>query len=362
MFPPFSKAVPIAAPLTLAITGSALAFGFYDALDGGTPLPSIGAFSASTGGVRSTYAADALSIFLNPAGLARRDRPSLTASGGVLAWKEAFRYGTQRASRSGTIQGSNCFAVAYPAGEWLVVGAGAAAVARAEYDGSRYLEQPGLEGEPESIEMISTGGSQWEALGSVAASPTGWLDVGVSSGLRFGTLETEYSSTDEEGAIDSTSLITIEISELALRAGAQARADLFLLGVCYCPGGDHYRSSLACGMEVVAPQLANTIVGIEGEVYSPLADNDFTGRLHINHPIGTKTALRVGLSFSEYPEVSGRGMGFSLGGSRVFGPARADLAVQWATRSADGDFVPGEIADRIDDSTAEFLLGVTLVL
>ncbi len=359
---PAFKASVAAASLILLLPGYPFAFGFYDALDGGTPLPSIGAISASAGGVRSTYAADALAMFLNPAGLAMRDRPSLTASGGVLVWKEAFHYGTQRANRSGTIQGSNCFAAAFPVAGWIVVGAGAAAVARAEYEGSRYLEQPGLEGEPESIEMISTTGSQWEALGGAAVSPTGWLDLGVSSGLRFGSLETEYSSTDEEGLVDSTSFLDAEISEFALRAGAQARTDLILVGVCYCPGGDFYQASLACGIEVLAPQLAGTIVGIEGEVSSPLADNDFTGRLHLNHPIGAKTALRVGISFSEYPEVSGRGMGFSLGGSRVFGPARADVAVQWATRSADGDFVPGEIADRIDGSTAEFLLGMTLAL
>lgn len=361
MFSSLSKASILAA-LTLLLAGDAIAFGFYDALDGGTPLLSIGAISASAGGVRSTYTADALSMFLNPAGLAMRDRPSLSASGGILAWKETFRYDSKRANRSGTIQGSNCFAVSYPASEWLVFGAGASAVARAEYDGSRFLEQPGLEGEPESIEMIRTEGSQWEALACVAVSPTEWLDAGISSGLRFGTFETDYSRTDEEGAIDSTSLITTEVSEMALRAGVQARAEMFLLGVCYCPGGEFYRPSLACGMEVLAPQLANTIVGMEGEVFSPLAGNDFTGRLHINHPIGTKTALRVGISFSEYPEVAGRGMGFSLGGSRVFGPARADVAVQWATRSTNGNFVPGEIANRIDDSTTEFLLGLTLVL
>src|SRR5512137_71301 len=85
-------ALPVALSAILFLASGASAFGFYDALAGGTPLTAMGAYSAATCGQRSTYDGDALAVLLNPSGLASLDGPTATVSGGLMTWREVLSY------------------------------------------------------------------------------------------------------------------------------------------------------------------------------------------------------------------------------------------------------------------------------
>jgi hypothetical protein len=356
---PLSPGLLSLTAVLLLLSSSAFSFSFYDALAGGTPLTAVGALSASSCGQRSTYAWDALALFQNPAGLALLGGPTATVSGGVMTWKEILSYSYLRRLRSSTIPGSRCLAGAVPVGDLFVASAGLAAVTDADYSGEHLLGDPSV-ASADLLEILRAEGAQYEALAGLGVDVGSGLSVGASAGMRFGDVKLDYTLFDlEMGQVDSSSVTTLETSELAVRGGAMITGEIGTLGVSYCGAGVRYPASIAAGAEVVAPHIGGVRAGFELQVGSPLGRNDIDGRFNLRYPIADGTQMIAGVSFGDYTASLGQGMGFSVGGSRTQGPVRLDLGVHWWSRNREGSAFKGEAADGIEDSTTEFAVGLT---
>lgn len=344
----------------LAISSTAGAFSFYDSMAGGTPLSAIGALSDAICGQRSTYHWDALAIFTNPAGLAALHGPTATASAGALSWKEVTSYGSERQLRSSTIPGTRSLAGSIPVDGRLTAGAGVAVVSDAYYVGTHSLQDASVPGGSPLLEILHANGGQYEALAGLGYDAGHGLSVGASGGMRFGEVDLDYALYDPfTGQNDSTSLTTLETSEAAVRCGSMLSGEIGSLGVSYCTAGRRFPASIAVGAEAVAPHIGGTVAGFELQVSSPFGRNDIDGRFACRYPVSARTVLMAGLSFGDYTSSLGKGMGFSVGGTRSVGPVRLDLGAHWWTRNREGSAFEGEAADEIDDSTFEFALGVT---
>jgi hypothetical protein len=345
----------------LVLSGHAWSFGYFDAISGGSPASAIGAWSAAQGGTRAAYRMDALALFLNPAGLSAQPGFSATVTGGMLWWKEYFDYGILRINAASTLQSNQSIAACIPVGGGFNAGLGVAPVADADYSGRHFIDVPSQTGDGAELERLVSSGTQWEALAGASYSPTGWFSLGFSSGLRTGTLEYQYDHITEEGLLDSSASWQVDISEPVLRGGVQAWGHLVAAGFVYTSAGEKLPAVSSAGVEIRVPQLANVVVGVEGEIRSPLSRNDFMGKLYFRQPLDYRTTLMAGVSFSEFPPERGRGMGFSLGASRRVLMFRVDGGAIWRTRTLEGSYIEGEISDEIDDSSVEFVLGATLL-
>lgn len=358
------RAFPVftAVLILLILPSASSANGYKQAMDGGAVLSGIGVVSASQGGSVSTSASDALALFMNPAGLSLVDGTSVAGSIGSLYWKEVRRYSVQRDYKSDQVLGMRNIALSSRLSPSVSIGAGLAAVADASYEGGRLVYNETTE-EIEAVETLVASGAQWEALAGASYALAGWVSLGVSAGYRFGLVEIDYERWNNWLAVvDSSAAVEYDIAEPAVHVGAISRSRLATLGVSYSAGGEHLQPVVAFGAEILAPHLQNVTVGLEGQIASPLGRNDYSGRIHINYPIDAKTVLISSVSFLELPGENGEGMGFSLGGTRRMGPVRLDAAMHWHTRKLYGDYMPFEDADRVDDSTTEFLFGLSYTI
>jgi hypothetical protein len=354
-----------AAPIVIAsmlasLPCAASASGYLDAYHGGTVFDGMGSVSTNLCGASATLTGDASCIFLNPAGLSGLDGGTVNLTWGYLNWKERRRYGLSSVFFSDELMTPRMIAGAASLAPGLVAGLGAAPVANADYFGMRYvLADP--TGEIEYSETLEASGTQWEALAGASAEILEGLDLGVSAGYRFGTVEVEYSRFDywtEE--IDSTAAWSLETAEPALHVGALSRSALTTIGLSYSPGGS-IAPVLSGGIRILAPHLQNIVVGIEGDLLSPLARNDYSGRIYIDYPFNVLTHIRTGVSFKGFPSETGSGMGISMGATRLFGRMRVDAGMLWRNRVLDGGYIEGEDSDRVEESSMELVLGLTLV-
>lgn len=350
----------VLAATTFLLPARAYSYGYLDSFDGGTPQSGAGAYSAALGGAVSTHDQDAFSLFLNPAGMSYLDGWTASAGAGALSWKETHRYGIDRKLRSESALGMRCVAGTMPLGGVLTVGAGLAAVADADYAGTRYCIDD-LTGESYAQEILYASGVQWDAVAGVSCGPFDGYSAGFSAGLRTGTISLDYVRYDYfSGLVDSVLYLDTEVSELAFRAGLMKETDIATLGVSYSAGGECLDPVLTGGFRFRAPHLQNTRVGFEADLSSPLARNDYAGRLMIEFPITQKTTILSGVSFSDYPSECGSGMGFSLGADQRLGVFDVSAAVHWRTSQIYGRYIQNEDSDRIDESTTELIMGVSV--
>lgn len=350
----------VLAAILILPSSRAMGFGYLDAYRGGTPLSGTGTYSAGLGGSVSTYDHDAFALFLNPAGLSTLDDWSISATGGGLNWLEVREYGISRMLRSDRAKSMRCLAGSIPIGTELTLGAGLASVADAAYSGARMCIDP-YTGEVRSQEVLYASGVQWDAVAGISCDLPWGVSAGVSAGWRTGTISLEYYRFDNFfGQIDSVMNRDIDVSEPAFRAGLMKVSGISTLGMSYSAGGDCLAPVVSGGFRFIAPHLQNTRVGFEADLSSPLARNDYAGRLMIEFPMTSTTTLLSGVSFADYPNVCGSGMGFSLGGSQRIGMVDVQAALHWRNRRLDGLYIPNEDADRIEDTLTEFVMGVSL--
>lgn len=344
----------------LLLPSRATGFGYLDAYRGGTPLSGAGAYSAGLGGAASTHDHDAFALFLNPAGLSSLEDRSISVSGGGLNWLEVREYGISRMLRSDRARGMRCAAGSIPLGAGLTLGAGVAAMADAAYSGARMcLDQ--YTGDVRSQEVLYSSGTQWDAVAGVAYELPWDLSAGMSAGWRTGRITLDYYRYDNYFArIDSVMYRVTDVSEPALRAGLMRKSGISTLGVSYSAGGECLAPVLSAGFRFIAPHLQNTRVGFEADLSSPLARNDYAGRLMIEFPMTSTTTLLSGVSFSDYPDECGSGMGFSLGGSQRIGLVDLQAGLHWRNRRLDGLYLPAEDANRVEETLTEFVMGVSL--
>jgi hypothetical protein len=346
----------------LSIPCTCLANGYYDVLAGGVPVEDFGALSSSMCGSRATYNWDALAVINNPAGLAGLTGPTTTASWGFGTWREVYEFGSDRKMNSDPMQGTRCIAAAVPVSPWLVAGTGFAVVADGDYSGTHYLNNPFLASGTGMVEFLESSGCQYEALAGLGCRLGEQISAGVSSGLRFGGVDYDYMLYDATfGTIDSVASWSTDISEMALRGGAILTGSIGAIGASYVSAGEDYPSRLSAGARVVAPHLANSTVGFEADITSPLARNLFTGKFICSYPISGDMGMNVGVSFGDYTSELGKGMGFSVGGFGTFGRTRIDIGLHWMDRVRDGAAFEGESSSEVEDSSTLVSLGLTLL-
>ncbi len=350
----------VLAAASMLLPTQAFSYGYLDSFQGGTPMSGSGAYSAALGGAVSTHNHDAFAMFLNPSGMSYLDGPTASTGAGALSWKETHRYGIERKLRSESAMGMRCIAGTMPLGGSLTVGAGLMAVADADYAGTRFCIDE-LTGESYAQEILYGSGVQWDAVAGVSCGPFDGYSAGLSAGLRTGTVSLDYVRYDYfSGLVDSVLYLDTEVSELAFRAGLMKVTDIATLGVSYSAGGECLDPVLSGGFRFRAPHLQNTRVGFEADLSSPLARNDYAGRLMIEFPITSSTTILSAVSFSDYPSEAGSGMGFSLGADQHVGIFDLSAAVHWMTSQVYGRYIPDEDSDRIDESTTELIMGVSV--
>lgn len=361
MCPIMLRPLPFLVPaILLSFAPVAASFGFIDSFRGGSPESGAGAYSAALAGRNSTHTGDPFAIFLNPAGLSSMDETHLSIAGGALGWQETHAHGLSREFRSSSIVGMRCLSAATPLGSRFVVGAGISTVADADYTGAR-LQFDELSGLTTGQEILEASGSQWDAVAGASFEPAEGFSIGVSGGYRMGTITLDYYRYNNKLAIvDSVYYCENDIDEPAVRAGAMRRTELSTFGVSYSAGGECLAPVLSCGFSILAPHIQNTRVGVEADIMSPMGRNDYGGRLMIEYPLAVRTMVLAAVSFSDYPSESGSGMGFSLGGDQGVGMLDLTVAVHWQTKRVFGRYIPGEDSDRVDDSTTELIMGVSV--
>ncbi len=348
------------AATTILLPSRAMGFGYLDAYRGGTPHSGAGTYSAGLGGAVSTHDHDAFALFLNPAGLSSLDDWSVSVTGGGLNWLEVRVYGISRMLRSDRAKGTSGIAGSIPIGAGFTFGAGMASVADAAYIGARMCIDP-YTGEVRSQEVLNASGVQWDAAAGISYELPLGVSAGISAGWRTGTISLDYYRFDNFlGQIDSVMNRDIEVSEPAIRAGLMKISGISTLGVSYSAGGDCLAPVLSGGFRFLAPHIQNTRVGFEADLSSPLARNDFEGKLMIEFPMTSTTTLLSGVSFSDSPKECGSGMGFSLGGSQRIGVVDVQAALHWRNRRLEGLYVPHEDANRVEETLTEFVVGVSL--
>ena len=342
------------------LSGTALGFGFHDALSYGNSIDVISVRAAGLVGARVFGADGPSAIFLNPAGLKNISSLGVSASTSYLSWTEEVQDSTSTVQRSDRGLGSLTGSFAVRTGSSLVLGAGVAKVSDFQYDGTHFLPEDPSHPDIDIIETLKSSGGLWEALGGVSWDVNENLTVGASGGLRFGEVSYDYTLDKKfTPDVDSSSTWSWDLSEPCYHAGFTIGDDILAAGASYTSGTeDRYYSRLAIAGMARAEHIGNTNVSFEGDIIDPFGENYFNGKLSLETPIRSNFSLLAGVGFNEGPKKKRVGMNFSVGGTYTASNIRVEFALFSVNRSRLSSSFPAEFSDYVDDSWTHFCFGL----
>jgi len=349
--------------ISLAAAGTALGYGYHDALNYGNTIDVVSIRSAALVGIRVFGSDGAKAVFLNPSALGNVGNMEFTCSISSISWTEEVVDSTNITQRSNQGLGSLGGAAAFRINPDIVIAGGVAKVSDHQYNGTHFLpsdpSHPGIA----VVEILESSGGLWEALGGISVNPTGSLRVGVSTGLRFGSVDYTYSYDQMfTPELDSTATWTWEESDFCYHAGAQVGDDIMDAGVSYSSGSGHYRARLCFAGRARAEHINNIRLGFEGEIIAPFKENFFNGKLSLEAPIRTDMELLAGVGFYEGEQMNRVGTAFSVGGRYSRGPFRVECALFHSGRSRNSTAFPEEYSDYVDDSWTQFCIGLGYII
>ncbi|MBD3277889.1 MAG: hypothetical protein GF388_06295, partial [Candidatus Aegiribacteria sp.] len=201
------KLIRIVLPVLL-IAASVWGWGFHDAMGEGNPILSITTRQSSMNGARAMPAGGAASIFLNPAELSLLSGAEFTASAAMVQWKAYVQADMDFDYRDTGSSGSGTLALGFHLSKDMSAGVGITRIADFGFNGSSNIikELPGGGWEVETVQILDSWGSLWEAGAGTSYSAADWLTLGLSGGVRFGSgaYTHRWDNTDPDLPDDTT--------------------------------------------------------------------------------------------------------------------------------------------------------------
>ncbi len=350
--------------MLLLVPGMLFAYGYINALNGGSPLPGIHPNSLGLGGARAVGFGDAASIFLNPADIYRIPGSSYTVAIGGAVTRELVTDSLGKRRNDHIALGSALGAFKLQLSPSLAAGAGLARITDASYEGHVYI----YETEPPEIGKILadtiaiSSGGLYEAAGCLAYRLAPWLNAGLSAGMRFGGSDMDYEYIDREESInDSTWTVSWEESAFCWHAGVILPLEMTSIGISYTSGSDYYSDRLAAGGVFYTDASNQGAIGIEGELASIGEGNEFTARIFGRFSPEGALRFRGGFFFTDKGDNKTTSiLGFSVGTSIAFGRFSLDGAFSTSTAKYEGPSFGYENVEDLKNTESMFSLGLSL--
>ncbi len=253
--------------LLVLTTLSAFGYGYWDSSDIGGRVESMNAYSAALVGATIPDYYSALSLFTNPSALAGSAGFKVSFAGLGTTWREEIKYDyrceQQARANYGVLPPRASIALAIPLPAKFVAGAGFGFVAQyqaranvrvhTEYAGTQLLHKQTI--------IVDASGDLMEGLLSLSRN-IGVVDVGISSGIRFGSGESTTIVNNISGA-DYSYDDSWENQEFAFRAGANMNIGFTNIYTSYISGGDRYLSYAGLGAVSSFPIFEGGFLGTE---------------------------------------------------------------------------------------------------
>ena len=350
--------------LLVSTVGSVSAFGYLDANGNGTGLPGYSALSVGFGGAKAVGFGDALSVLTNPADIYRIPGTSVSLSVGPGVIREMVEDSLGKHDRTWLTLGNLSGAVKFQVSPSLAVAAGVAAVSDFSYDGLHYTydTDPGPEyGQITEERSLRVTGGLWESAAGFAWRPATWINVGLSAGLRFGTVSYDSTFKDRrEPENDNEIKWTIDESEAAWHAGIAIPMNLARIGLCYTSGGEHYDASLAAGALLYTDDARQAAFGAEAEITDPGDTNALTVRILGQFLPSPNFAVRGCFFFMDRAdEVDREGLGLAVGTTIGLGKVSLNGGFSWSSVDRSALAFGYEAPEDIKDSASLVSFGVT---
>lgn len=355
--------VPIIVLLLLA-PASVSAFGYVDAHGNGSAIPGYNAVSLALGGARAIGFGDALSVLTNPADIYRIPGTSFSISIGPAVVREQVEDSLGKHDRTWISLGSLSGAVKLQVSPQLAVAAGVARVSDFSYDGIHYAydEEPGPEyGRIIEVTELKVVGGLYESAVGFAWRPATWLNVGLSGGLRFGSVSFD-STFEDRNSPENDTLVSwsYDESEFCWHGGLVVPLGLSRFGVCYTSAGDHYDSRVAGGALLYTDDSRQGAFGAEVEIIDPGEINALVIRVLGQFTPSDNFTVRGSLFFSDRgDEVDREGLGIALGTGISFGKLTLNGGYSWSTVTRNALAFGYEAPEDIKDTPSILSIGLT---
>ena len=348
--------------ILVLLPAAAYCFGFLDAAYSGTAIPGYSAVSLGLGGVRSIGLKDGSSTLTNPAGLARGagTRFSLAIGPGIGNESVLDSLGEDE---NNWISFGNLFAGArFRMTPNLCLGLALAKISDFSYKGTHYTYEFGMQTELTKIRKLKVSGGAYESALGLSYTPAGWLNLGFSAGMRFGSAS--YDSTYED-VIDPDNDTTLtwekELDGFSWHAGIEFPFTAGLAGVSLASETDYCASLLAAGGILYLDDNRRGGIGGELELVDPGGNNAYNARIFADFYPSDSFEIRSALFFGDpaYENIETElSKGFSIGTGIHLGNVVLNGGVSWTSSSRDSLTIGGGSPDDISSSQALLSLGL----
>jgi len=356
--------IAVTLAVLVATPGVLSAFGYLDTNGNGTQLPGYNAISLGLGGAKAVGFGDALSVLTNPADIYRIPGTSFTVSVGPAVIREMVEDSLGKHDRTWITLGNLSGGMKLQVSTSLAFAAGVAEVSDFSYDGQHYTydQEEGPEyGQIIEVRTLKVTGGLWESAAGFGWRPATWINVGLSGGLRFGSVS--YDSTFEDRRDPENDTLvgwSLDESELAWHAGVALPLDLARIGLCYTSGGDHYDASVAGGALIYTDDARQAAFGAEAELTDPGDANALTVRILGQFAASPGFTLRGCFFFMDRAdEVDREGMGIAAGTSIGLGKVTLNGGYHWSSVDRSAVAFGYESPEDIKDSASIVSFGVT---
>jgi len=219
-----------------------------------------------------------------------------------------------------------------------------------------YFFQSGHVNEIIEVRELSVSGGMYESVAAVSYSAAEWLDLGISAGLRFGSVSYDSTYEDREDPENDT-LVSWEreFNEFCWHGGIEIPLENSLIGLSWASQGDSYDARAAVGGLLYLDDERLGALGGEVEVGDPGGANSIFARIFgYARPAGS-FEIRGSLNFAmpKYEQTdSDMITGVSLGTGIYLGKVTLDAGFSWSSCSRDSVFLGTGHPDELTDSQA----------
>ncbi len=350
--------------LLMMVSGTVFAFGYVDAHGNGSGIPGYNAVSLALGGARAIGFGDALSVLTNPADIYRIPGTSISMSIGPAVIREMVEDSLGKHDRTWMALGNLSAALKLQVSPEFAVAAGVARISDFSYDGIYYDydQDPGpAYGQIIEVRELKVTGGLYESAAGLAWRPATWLNVGLSGGLRFGSVSFDSTFTDRRDPENDTLVSTsFEESDFCWHGGVVLPLGLSRLGLSYASASDHYDARIAGGALLYTNDSRQGAFGAEVEMIDPGDTNALLIRVLGQFTPSTNFTVRGSLFFGDRgDEIDREELGIALGTGISFGKLTLNGGFSWSSVDREALAFGYEAPEDIKDSPSIVSVGLT---
>ncbi len=347
----------------IVLCPSALGYGFHDSQFRGTLVPGYGVESIAQSGAWTSVVDGALAALANPARISTEGgRTEITATGGLLTWKEEVHRDTTVNKRTDWLPTSMALGGSFAVSGGIDAAVSLGRVSDFSYSGQHEMpEDPFQPGATDSLEELNVSGALYEAAAGISFEGPLGIRLGAGSGLVFGGADYDYSivAAGEPDSLARNETWSWSQSRPTGHVGMSYQGGLGRVSAAYMSGTSRLSPRLGASAQVLAERIGHTLVGFEAELISPLARNVFLGRYHMEIPLKSSISMFTGMSFREAPDANRTSLGFSFGCMVNVRDVDVGLCLDWRSQDRLGSSFPSEEADHVYDSGTIVALGLS---